>query len=149
MLHSRILRLRSSILVTFTGKAQQARFTFQQPYYLRSFGTTLPIKMAPSNEDFKVGSLFDVKDKVALVTGGGSGIGLMVIAVLFLSFLALPPTAQILREKMTDLTKRTPRPSKRSPTTAQKSTSSAARKRNSAPSPRSTAKVSQARSSRS
>lgn len=30
-----------------------------------------------NNADFKLGSLFDVSGKVALVTGGGSGIGLM------------------------------------------------------------------------
>ena len=30
-----------------------------------------------NNADFQLGELFNVKDKVALVTGGGSGIGLM------------------------------------------------------------------------
>ncbi|KAL8793179.1 MAG: hypothetical protein Q9195_004209 [Heterodermia aff. obscurata] len=38
--------------------------------------------MSPSNEDFKTSNLFDVKDKVALVTGGGSGIGLMAVQAL-------------------------------------------------------------------
>ena len=32
---------------------------------------------AHNNADFQLGELFNVKDKVALVTGGGSGIGLM------------------------------------------------------------------------
>ena len=32
-----------------------------------------------SNTNFQLGNVFDVKGKVALVTGGGSGIGLMVI----------------------------------------------------------------------
>ena len=31
-----------------------------------------------NNQEFQLGSVFNVKDKVALVTGGGSGIGLMV-----------------------------------------------------------------------
>lgn len=30
-----------------------------------------------NNADFQLGELFNVKDKIALVTGGGSGIGLM------------------------------------------------------------------------
>ena len=30
-----------------------------------------------NNEQFQLGKVFNVKDKVALVTGGGSGIGLM------------------------------------------------------------------------
>ncbi|KAF2144279.1 uncharacterized protein K452DRAFT_349990 [Aplosporella prunicola CBS 121167] len=33
--------------------------------------------MATNNPDFQLGEVFNVKDKVALVTGGGSGIGLM------------------------------------------------------------------------
>jgi len=32
-----------------------------------------------SNSNFQLSNVFDVKGKVALVTGGGSGIGLMVI----------------------------------------------------------------------
>ncbi|KAL8681563.1 MAG: hypothetical protein Q9224_006717 [Gallowayella concinna] len=35
-----------------------------------------------NNADFQLGNLFDVKDKVALVTGGGSGIGLMAVQAL-------------------------------------------------------------------
>ena len=38
--------------------------------------------MAPNNADFQLSSLFDVKGKVALVTGGGSGIGLMAVQAL-------------------------------------------------------------------
>lgn len=36
--------------------------------------------MAPTNnnQDFQLSEVFNVKNKVALVTGGGSGIGLMV-----------------------------------------------------------------------
>ena len=80
-----LLRLPSRILFTRTNntntkaRALNPRFQFHQTY-LRSFSTTLSVKMSPSNEEFKAGNLFDVKDKVALVTGGGSGIGLMVFA---------------------------------------------------------------------
>ncbi|KAF2027540.1 short chain dehydrogenase/reductase [Setomelanomma holmii] len=39
--------------------------------------------MAPTNnKDLELGSVFDVKGKVALVTGGGSGIGLMITQTL-------------------------------------------------------------------
>lgn len=34
-----------------------------------------------SNSNFQLSNVFDVKGKVALVTGGGSGIGLMVIRI--------------------------------------------------------------------
>ncbi|KAL8908576.1 MAG: hypothetical protein Q9171_005373 [Xanthocarpia ochracea] len=37
---------------------------------------------ATNNADFELGNLFNVKDKVALVTGGGSGIGLMAVQAL-------------------------------------------------------------------
>ncbi|KAI4250523.1 MAG: hypothetical protein L6R40_000122 [Gallowayella cf. fulva] len=37
---------------------------------------------ATNNAEFQLGNLFTVKDKVALVTGGGSGIGLMAVQAL-------------------------------------------------------------------
>ncbi|PBP27181.1 short chain dehydrogenase/reductase family [Diplocarpon rosae] len=39
--------------------------------------STTAIKMSQSNNNFLLSSVFNVKDKVALITGGGSGIGLM------------------------------------------------------------------------
>jgi len=43
-------------------------------------GTTLnTASINMSNSNFQLSNVFDVKGKVALVTGGGSGIGLMVI----------------------------------------------------------------------
>ena len=35
-----------------------------------------------NNDDFQLNTLFNVKDKVALVTGGGTGIGLMAVQAL-------------------------------------------------------------------
>ena len=38
--------------------------------------------MSTNNDQFQLNNLFDVKGKVALVTGGGSGIGLMAVQAL-------------------------------------------------------------------
>merc|ERR1712230_181702 len=44
--------------------------------------TTTTIKMSQSNRAFHLSSVFNVKGKVALITGGGSGIGLMITQAL-------------------------------------------------------------------
>jgi hypothetical protein len=38
--------------------------------------------MSSNAEKFQISNLFDVKGKVALVTGGGTGIGLMAVQAL-------------------------------------------------------------------
>lgn len=38
--------------------------------------------MSTNNDQFQLNNLFDVKGRVALVTGGGSGIGLMAVQAL-------------------------------------------------------------------
>lgn len=50
----------------------------------RHFTTSskLSNNMSTNNDQFQLNNLFDVKGKVALVTGGGSGIGLMAIQAL-------------------------------------------------------------------
>lgn len=42
----------------------------------------LSSNMSTNNDQFQLNNLFDVKGKVALVTGGGSGIGLMAVQAL-------------------------------------------------------------------
>ena len=89
------------------------------------------IKM--SNSNFQLSNVFDVKGKVALVTGGGSGIGLMVIRITMFSTSV----------HCTNVS----RPPKLSLPTDPRSTSLAAPKRSSRLSSRPTARTSPAKSS--
>jgi len=47
-----------------------SRLQYQQTH-LKPFHSTLPRKMESNNDQLQLGNLFDLKGKVALVTGGG------------------------------------------------------------------------------
>lgn len=69
LINSRILRpLTRSTYKPFFTKSFEPRYS--QP--LRLLSTTQSYKMSTNNDDLQLSNLFDVKGKVALVTGGGT-----------------------------------------------------------------------------
>jgi len=67
----------SSFSISSSNKnSWSVTYANQKPPLTQKFSTT-PSKMSDSNSAFLLSNVFNVKDKVALITGGGSGIGLM------------------------------------------------------------------------
>ena len=63
----------------------------------RGLSSAVKMQSPDNNEDFKLENLFNVKNKVAVVSGGGTGIGLMATQGLSLPGLLLWCTARLIK----------------------------------------------------
>jgi len=67
----RFFRLISqSLFPSLEPKSIAPRLQYQQTHF-RPFHSSLPRKMESNNDQLQLANLFDLKGKVALVTGGG------------------------------------------------------------------------------